>query len=89
MRLIRVRPGQTFYDLVHEVYGIRGDENTKDLNMNHFINAIRSVNKDEAFLIKAGVIDRAKTGVVGARRQNTQLKANFDLWIPSFSVATR
>src|SRR5262249_54976762 len=45
LRLIKVRSGLSFWALVKEMYDIEGNESTKDQNMNHFINAIRAVNK--------------------------------------------
>jgi hypothetical protein len=90
LRLIRVRQGLSFYALVHEQYGIRGNEGAKDRNMNHFINAIRSVNKPDAFNVKTGVWDDVGNFLLSGRdASDTYLKANFDLWIPSFGVAVR
>jgi hypothetical protein len=88
LSLIRVRPGQTFWGLVKESYGIQGKEGGKDQNINHFINAIRAVNKPEAFDIKTDVLDDIGNFVLSGRdATDTYLKAGVDLWIPSFGVA--
>jgi hypothetical protein len=72
------------------MYGIQGNESTPDQNINHFINAIRAVNKPEAFDIQAGALDRIGNALISGREaSDTYLKANVDLWIPSFAVASR
>ena len=90
LSLIRVRPNLSFYALVHEQYGIRGNESARDRNMNHFINAIRAVNKPDAFNVKTDFLDDIGNFALSGRdASDTYLKANFDLWIPSFGVAAR
>lgn len=90
LRLIKVRQGLSFWTLVKEAYGIEGNESTKDQNMNHFINAIRAFNKAEAFDVKSGTLDDIGNFFLSGRdAKNTYLKANYDLWIPSFGVAAR
>lgn len=90
LRLIRVRPGLSFWALVKEMYGIEGNESTKDQNMNHFINAIRACNKAEAFDVKTDMLDDIGNFFLSGRdAKNTYLKANYDLWIPSFGVAAK
>ncbi|HEX2690920.1 MAG TPA: DUF4157 domain-containing protein, partial [Kofleriaceae bacterium] len=56
LTLIKVKPGQTFWGLVKEAYGIQGNESSRDQNINHFINAIRAVNKPEAFKVKTDIL---------------------------------
>jgi hypothetical protein len=88
MTMVRVRSGQTFWGLVREQYGIRGDEGSADQNMNHFINAIRAVNKDVAFTVETDIIDDIGNWLIGGRdASDTRLKAGYDLWIPSFGAA--
>ena len=88
LRLIRVRPGQTFWGLVKEMYGIQGNEGTPDQNINHFINAIRAVNKAEAFEVKTDILDDLGNAIISGRdASDTYLKAGVNLWIPSFTVA--
>jgi hypothetical protein len=82
LRLIRVKPQQTFWGLVKDAYGIQGNEGSPDQNINHFINAIRAVNKPEAFDVRSGT-----PTIPGRDAAATYLKANVDLWIPSFGVA--
>jgi hypothetical protein len=90
LRLIKVRSGLSLWALVKEMYGIEGNESTKDQNMNHFINAIRAVNKDEAFNLKTDTLDDIGNFFLSGRdAKDTYLKANYDLWIPSFGVAAR
>jgi hypothetical protein len=90
LRLIKVRSGLSFWALVKEMYGIEGNESTKDQNMNHFINAIRAFNKDEAFNVKTDMLDDIGNFFLSGRdAKNTYLKANYDLWIPSFGVAAK
>jgi hypothetical protein len=90
LRLIRVKPGQTFWGLVKEQYGIQGNEGTPDQNINHFINAIRAVNKPEAFKVETDWLDDIGNAMISGRdASDTLLKANVDLWIPSFGVAAR
>jgi hypothetical protein len=90
LTLIRVKQGQTFWSLVKTSYGIQGNEGTPDQNIDHFINAIRAVNKPEAFKVKAGVLDSVANAVVSGRdASNTELRAGVDLWIPSFGVAAK
>ncbi|MBT2555499.1 SH3 domain-containing protein [Arthrobacter sp. ISL-5] len=88
MSMIRIRSGQTFWGLVKEQYGIQGNESTADQNINHFINAIRSVNKGDAFIVNTDWLDDIGNWVIGGRdASDTSLKAGYDLWIPSFGVA--
>jgi hypothetical protein len=88
LRLIRVRPGQTMWGLVKEQYGIQGNESTADQNINHFINAIRAVNKSEAFTIETDWMDDIGNWAISGRdASDTLLRAGYDLWIPSFGVA--
>jgi hypothetical protein len=90
LRLIRVRHGLSFWALVKEMYGIEGNESTKDQNMNHFINAIRACNKAEAFTVKTDMLDDIGNVFISGRdAKNTYLKENYDLWIPSFGVAAK
>ena len=90
LRLIKVRPGLSFWALVKEMYGIEGNESTKDQNMNHFINAIRAFNKPEAFDVRTDFLDDVGNFLLSGRdAKNTYLKANYDLWIPSFGVAAK
>jgi hypothetical protein len=90
LSLIKVRAGQTFWGLVKEVYGIQGNEGAKDQNINHFINAIKAVNKPEAFKVKEDTLDKIGNFFVSGREAtDTYLKAGVDLWIPSFGVALR
>ncbi|MGO4362957.1 DUF6861 domain-containing protein [Terrabacter sp. RAF57] len=88
LRLIRVQPGQTMWGLVRQQYGIQGNESTADQNMNHFINAIRAVNKSEAFTIETDWMDAFGNWAISGRdASDTLLRAGYDLWIPSFGVA--
>lgn len=90
LRLIRVSSGQTFWGLVKQMYGIQGDESTPDQNVNHFINAIRTVNNAEAFEVKTDVLDDIGNALIPGRdASDTLLRAGVDLWIPSFGVAAR
>ena len=86
LKMIRVKQGETFWGLVAEQYGIRGNEGSADQNVDHFINAIRKFNKPEAFDVDAGAIDHI---VPGRDASDTKLKAGYDLWIPSYGVAAR
>ncbi len=88
LRLVRVRPGQTFWGLVKESYGIQGNEGTPDQNVNHFINAIRAVNKAEAFKVETDLLDDLGNALIpGRSASDTLLVAGVDLWVPSFGVA--
>lgn len=88
MSMIRIRSGQTFWGLVKEQYGIQGNESTADQNINHFINAIRAVNKTDAFVVDTDWLDDIGNWLIGGRdASDTLLKAGYDLWIPSFGVA--
>lgn len=88
LALIKVRSGQNFWGLVKEVYGVQGDEGTPDQNVNHFINAIRAVNRPEAFSTKTDALDDIENALIPGRdASDTQLIANVDLWIPSFHAA--
>jgi hypothetical protein len=88
LRMVRVQSGQTFWGLVHDVYGIRGNESSRDQNMDHFINAIRVVNKPEAFNVREDWRDKVGNFIIPGRdASDTFLKANTDLWIPSLGVA--
>jgi hypothetical protein len=90
LSLIRVRSGQTFWGLVKEVYGIQGNESTADQNINHFINAIRAVNKPDAFKVKTDFLDDVGNWFVSGRdASDTELIAGVDLWIPSFGAAAK
>lgn len=90
LTMIKVKSGQTFWELVKSIYGIQGNESTRDQNINHFINAIRAVNKPEAFKIKAGTLDRMGNALLAGRdASDTELVAGIDLWIPSFGVAAK
>ena len=90
LSMIRVRSGQTFWGLVKEQYGIQGNESTADLNVNHYINAIRVVNKPEAFNIRTDLLDDIGNFVIAGRdASDTFLIAGVDLWIPSYGVATK
>jgi len=90
LSLIKVKPGETFWGLVKKVYGIQGNEGDKDQNINHFINAIRAVNKPEAFNIKTDTLDDVGNFFISGRdASDTYLKENVDLWIPSFGVAAK
>ncbi len=86
--MFRVRSGQTFWGLVKEQYGIEGNESTADQNINHFINAIRVVNKGDAFIVHTDWLDDIGNWLISGRdASDTLLKAGYDLWIPSFGVA--
>lgn len=86
--ITRIRSGQTFWGLVKEQYGIQGNESTADQNINHFINAIRAVNKSDAFIAETGWLDDIGNWLISGRdASDTLLKAGYDLWIPSFGVA--
>lgn len=88
MTITRIRSGQTFWGLVKEKYGIQGDESTADQNINHFINAIRAVNKSDAFIAETDWLDDIGNWLISGRdASDTLLKAGYDLWIPSFGVA--
>ncbi|MEP6620351.1 MAG: DUF4157 domain-containing protein [bacterium] len=90
LRLVRVSHHLSFWALVKDMYGIEGDESTKDQNMNHFINAIRAVNKPEAFTVKQGLLDKiGNFALTGRDAKDTFLKENVDLWIPSFGIAAK
>jgi Bacterial SH3 domain len=90
LALVEVKSGQTFWGLVKDRYGIQGNESSKDQNINHFINAIRAVNKPEAFKVKTGLLDDISNAVVPGRdASDTELTAGVDLWIPSFGVAAK
>jgi Domain of unknown function (DUF4157)/Bacterial SH3 domain len=90
LTLIKVEPGQTFWGLVKKTYGIQGNESSRDQNINHFINAIRAVNKPEAFKVKTDILDDIGNAVVSGRdASDTELIAGVDLWIPSFGVAAK
>lgn len=76
--------------MVRHEYGVRGNEGTADLNVNHFINAIRSKNKPEAFDVKAGFLDRMSNSLISGRdASDTELKEGFLLWIPSYPAAVK
>lgn len=88
LSLVKVKPNQTFWGLVKEVYGIAGTEGTPDLTVNHFINAIRKANKEEAFEVKTNVLDDVGNAAVPGRdASDTYLRAGVNLWIPSLGVA--
>jgi hypothetical protein len=88
LSLVRVQPGQRFWGLVKQSYGVQGDEGTPDENINHFINAIRAVNKAEAFKVKTDWLDDIGNWLISGRSaSDTELVAGVDLWIPSFGVA--
>lgn len=88
LKMIKVRPGQTFWGLVKQQYGIQGNEGGADQNINHFINAIRAVNKDDAFIVSTDWLDDLGNWLISGRdASDTLLKADYDLWIPSFGVA--
>ncbi len=88
LTLIKVKPGQNFWGLVKQTYGIQGNESSSDQNIDHFINAIRAVNKPEAFKVKTTSLNRIGNAVVSGRdASDTELTAGVDLWIPSFGVA--
>jgi hypothetical protein len=91
LRLFRVAPNETGVGLVKRAYGITGAEGGKDQNLWHFLNAIRSRNQAQAFGFKGkGWGDAIANFLVpGADANNVLLKANYDLWIPSFTVAAR
>ncbi|NYH92443.1 DUF6861 domain-containing protein [Actinopolymorpha rutila] len=90
LTMVRIRSGQTFWGLVKEQYGIRGNESTADQNINHFINAIRAVNKGDAFVVKTDWMDDVGNWLISGRdASDTLLKAGYDLWIPSFGFAAR
>lgn len=88
LSMVRVRSGQTFWGLVKEQYGIQGNESTADQNINHFINAIRAVNKGDAFIVQTDWLDDIGNWLLSGRdASDTLLKTGYDLWIPSFGVA--
>jgi hypothetical protein len=83
-----VQPGQTFWGLVKDQYHIQGNESTADQNINHFINAVRAVNKTDAFIVHTDWLDDLGNWAISGRdASDTLLKAGYDLWIPSFGVA--
>lgn len=88
LTMIKVRSGQTFWGLVKQQYGIQGNEGDADQNINHFINAIRAVNKGDAFIVSTDWLDDIGNWLISGRdASDTLLKADYDLWIPSFGVA--
>ena len=88
LTMIKVRSGQTFWGLVKQQYGIQGNEGGADQNINHFINAIRAVNKGDAFIVSTDWLDDIGNSLISGRdASDTLLKADYDLWIPSFGVA--
>lgn len=90
LRLVRVRQGDTFWGLVKREYGVSGNESTADLNINHFINAVRAVNKPEAFAVKEDLLDRVGNSAVSGRdASDTELITGMRLWIPSYAAAVR
>jgi hypothetical protein len=92
LSLIKVKPGETFWGLVKNVYGIQGNESTKDQNINHFINVIRAVNDAKAFKSspKKDVFDDIGNSFISGRdATDTDLIAGVNLWIPSFGVAAK
>jgi hypothetical protein len=90
LSLIKVKSNQSFWGLVKEVYGIQGNETTADQNINHFINAIKAINKPSAFRVKAGLLDKVGNAFVSGRdASDTELIENVDLWIPSYHVAAK
>lgn len=90
LSLIKVKSNQSFWGLVKEVYGIQGNETTADQNINHFINAIKAINKPSAFKVKAGLLDKVGNAFVSGRdASDTELIENVDLWIPSYHVAAK
>ncbi len=91
LRLFRVTDGETGMGLVHRAYGITGSEGSKDQNLWHFLNVIRKNNQASAFGFKGkGFGDAVQNFFIpGADANNVMLKANTDLWIPSFTVAAK
>lgn len=88
LTMIKIRSGQTFWGLVKQQYGIQGNEGDADQNINHFINAIRAVNKGDAFIVSTDWLDDIGNWLISGRdASDTLLKADYDLWIPSFGVA--
>jgi uncharacterized protein DUF6861 len=89
--MIRVKSGQTFWGLVKDTYHIEGNENTRDQNINHFINAIRKINnKPGTFNVSTDFLDDVGNFFVSGRdASDTLLIAGVDLWIPSFGVAAK
>ena len=88
LSLYKVTSRETFWGLVKRKYGIRGNESTADLNINHFINAIRAVNKKEAFKVKEDLADKIGNFFIPGRdASDTELKTGVRLWIPSFNAA--
>ena len=91
LRLMRVKPGETGVQLVKRAYGVTGEQGAKDHNLWHFLNVIRKHNQPDAFGFKGhGFGDAVANFLIpGADANNVLLKANHDLWIPSFTAATR
>jgi Domain of unknown function (DUF4157)/Bacterial SH3 domain/Zeta toxin len=91
LRLFRVRPNETGMQLVRRAYGISGAEGGRDQNLWHFLNAIRKHNTPDAFGSRdLGLLDNIQNALLrGADANNVLLKANTDLWIPSFLTAAR
>ena len=88
LKMIKVKSGQTFWGLVKQQYAIQGNEGDADQNINHFINAIRAVNKGDAFIVSTDWLDDIGNWLISGRdASDTMLKADYDLWIPSFGVA--
>ena len=105
VKMILTKDGDSLWKIVRREYGIRGDEGSKDLNINHFANAIRKVNQGSAFYSKPSDRNSLKemAGDVAFAATNSVLgKGTFAgrdiadtgvkagfLWIPSYSVAAR
>ncbi len=91
LRLFHVRNGETGMQLVRRAYGISGAEGSKDQNLWHFLNVIRKHNRPEAFGFKdKGWGDAVQNFFIpGADANNVMLKADVDLWIPSFVKAAK
>jgi hypothetical protein len=94
LRMIKTRKDESLWELVHEVYGIRGDESTPDLNINHFINAIRAVNKASPFMPDprggpgiGSPLELVRSTMPGYDASRTWLRRDNYLWIPSLDVA--
>jgi hypothetical protein len=86
----RVQASRHDQDCIRLGYGIQGNESSRDQNINHFINAIRAVNKPEAFKVKTDVLDDlGNAAIPGRDASDTELNAGVDLWIPSFGVAAK
>jgi Domain of unknown function (DUF4157)/Bacterial SH3 domain len=99
LRLTRVKNNESGWALVKRMYGIQGNESTKDQGIYHFLNAIRSINNPSMFkIVMQGNAAQRTAGELknwagdlfgsGLDANDVQLQQG-DLWIPSFNVAAK